>query len=137
MISLDKVVLEIFHFQILTLAGTVHSVLENGDVRVQFQNRTWTINQASLTKVAQHSKGDVVKVIDDMSTVYSLQEGHGGWVDDMALVSTCIISVLYIYMYIKKYVLCRHLVKLVGLLMSSLLAIPEYLSMVVFGPSIP
>ena len=30
---------------------------------------------------------DVVRVIDDMVQVYSLQDGHGGWNDDMALVN--------------------------------------------------
>ena len=30
--------------------------------------------------------GDVVRVIDDMALVCSLQEGHGGWNDDIALV---------------------------------------------------
>lgn len=32
-------------------------------------------------------RGDVVRMIDDMANVYSLQKGHGEWVDDMALVS--------------------------------------------------
>ena len=32
-------------------------------------------------------RGDVVRMIDDMAKVYSLQKGHGEWVDDMALVS--------------------------------------------------
>ena len=31
-------------------------------------------------------RGDVVRMIDDMAKVYSLQRGHGEWVDDMALV---------------------------------------------------
>ena len=31
--------------------------------------------------------GDVVRVIDDIAKVHNLQENHGGWVDDMALVS--------------------------------------------------
>ena len=34
------------------------------------------------------NNGDVVKVIDDMVLVHSLQSGHGGWNDDMALVSS-------------------------------------------------
>ena len=32
------------------------------------------------------SPGDVVRVVDDIATVHSFQESHGGWVDDMALV---------------------------------------------------
>lgn len=36
--------------------------------------------------VPQFSVGDVVRVLDDMSQVNYLQDGHGGWTDDMALV---------------------------------------------------
>lgn len=32
-------------------------------------------------------RGDVVRIIDDIAKVFSLQKGHGEWVDDMALVS--------------------------------------------------
>lgn len=35
--------------------------------------------------------GDVVRVIEDMSLVFSLQEGHGQWNDDMVLVRNDII----------------------------------------------
>ena len=48
--------------------------------------RKWTLNPAAITKVRQYSVGDVVKVIDDMVKVHDLQENHGGWVDDIALV---------------------------------------------------
>ena len=30
--------------------------------------------------------GDVIRVIDDIAKVHDLQENHGGWVDNMALV---------------------------------------------------
>ena len=50
-------------------------------------NRTWTLNVAAVTKVTQFSVGDVVRIIDDIAMVHDLQDGHGGWVDDMALVS--------------------------------------------------
>ena len=30
--------------------------------------------------------GDVVRVIDDMAETHRLQQGHGEWIDDMALV---------------------------------------------------
>ena len=36
--------------------------------------------------VPQFSVGDVVRMLDDMSEVHYLQDGHGGWTDDMALV---------------------------------------------------
>lgn len=69
--------------------GTVQSVLDSGDIRVRYpNNRTWTLNVAAVTKVTQFSVGDVVRIIDDIAMVHDLQEGHGGWVDDMALVST-------------------------------------------------
>lgn len=42
----------------------------------------------SLPQVPQFSSGDVVRILDDIATVHNLQEGHGGWVDDMALVSS-------------------------------------------------
>ena len=31
--------------------------------------------------------GDVVRMLSDMAEVYQLQQGHGEWNDDMALVS--------------------------------------------------
>lgn len=34
----------------------------------------------------QFNTGDVIRVIDDIAKVHDLQENHGGWVDDMALV---------------------------------------------------
>lgn len=71
--------------------GTVQSVLDSGDIRVRYpNNRTWTLNVAAVTKVTQFSVGDVVRIIDDIAMVHDLQEGHGGWVDDMALVRTSI-----------------------------------------------
>lgn len=48
----------------------------------------------SRPQVPQFSSGDVVRILDDIAAVHKLQEGHGGWVDDMALVS------IYIYIYI-------------------------------------
>ena len=38
-------------------------------------------------QTTQLTSGNVVKIIDDIATLHNLQEGHGGWVDDMALVS--------------------------------------------------
>lgn len=31
--------------------------------------------------------GSVVRVLDDIAKVHELQDGHGGWNDDMALVN--------------------------------------------------
>ena len=74
--------------QLLDQLGTVHNVLDSGDIRVRYpSNRVWTLNPASVTKVVQFAVGDVIKIIDDIALVHDLQEDHGGWVDDMALVS--------------------------------------------------
>ena len=43
-------------------------------------------------QVPQYGTGDVVKILDDIAMVHDLQEGHGGWVDDMALVSLLLLS---------------------------------------------
>ncbi len=40
------------------------------------------------SQVTQFAPGDVIRVLDDIATVHDLQESHGGWVDDMALVSS-------------------------------------------------
>ena len=43
--------------------------------------------------MASFKVNDVVRVVNDISQVHSLQDGHGGWSDDMALV-----SVVFAYM---------------------------------------
>ena len=40
-----------------------------------------------MFQVTNFSTGDIVQVIDDIAAVHNFQENHGGWVDDMALVS--------------------------------------------------
>lgn len=35
-----------------------------------------------------YQQGDLVQVIEDMVQVFSLQDGHGGWANDMSLVSS-------------------------------------------------
>ena len=40
--------------------------------------------------MATFKVNDVVRVINDISQVHSLQESHGGWSDDMALVRMCV-----------------------------------------------
>jgi hypothetical protein len=37
-------------------------------------------------QVELFNTGDVIRVIDDIAKMHDLQENHGGWVDDMALV---------------------------------------------------
>ncbi len=40
----------------------------------------------TLLPGSSHKEGDVVRLLDDMPQVYQLQNGHGEWNDDMALV---------------------------------------------------
>ena len=41
-----------------------------------------------FVQVELFNTGDVIRVIDDIAKVHDLQENHGGWVDDMALVGS-------------------------------------------------
>lgn len=95
--------------KILSEVGTVQTVLDSGDIRVKYpNNRVWTMNSDTVVKVSGHcllgkfqisvmicftfvqvehfKTGDVVRILDDIAKVHTLQENHGGWVDDMALV---------------------------------------------------
>ena len=38
-------------------------------------------------QIHSFSKGDVVEILEDVNSVRELQEGHGGWNDDMLVVS--------------------------------------------------
>ena len=127
--------------QCLDKRGTVHSVLESGDIRVNCAGRAWTMNPACLVRVNEghrevhrpftselpvnegeapkpvdtadketvpsstggsgqeeqiseldsqlgfhlFSKGDVIRVIEDIALCHELQQNHGEWNDDMAL----------------------------------------------------
>ena len=80
-------------------------MLDSGDIRVKYSGgRTYTINHNAITKVPRNpfqvyvnhycllqvtcfSTGDIIRVVNDIAAVHSFQENHGGWVDDMALVS--------------------------------------------------
>ena len=42
--------------------------------------------QVTDQEVEQFHVGDVVRILDDIAKVHNLQDDHGGWVDDMALV---------------------------------------------------
>lgn len=58
-----------------------------------------TIHAFLYFQVTQLSAGDVVRIVDDIATVHNLQENHGGWVDDMALVSAEQSRELHVYIY--------------------------------------
>jgi len=57
-------------FQIIGSVGTVHSVMDSGDVRVRFGNRTWTINPAALDKVFMFP---LIHVIHNHGCCFTLQ----------------------------------------------------------------
>jgi E3 ubiquitin-protein ligase mind-bomb len=77
--------------------GTVNVLLENGELLVRYPgNSLVQVNPAAAKKVdvPMFESGDVVRMISDMAEVYRLQQGHGEWNDDMALVSgTLLVSV--------------------------------------------
>ena len=45
--------------------------------------------QVTDHEVKKFCMGDVVRILDDIAKVHDLQDDHGGWVDDMALVGGC------------------------------------------------
>lgn len=52
------------------------------------------------TKVEEYKIGDAVRILDDIAKVHNLQENHGGWIDDMALVKKrASLSFSYHYCY--------------------------------------
>lgn len=65
--------------------GTIVQILFQGKTcRVQYTDgRTWSINRVALTRVHTFSTGDAITVLSDYNAVVDLQEGHGGWNDDM------------------------------------------------------
>jgi E3 ubiquitin-protein ligase mind-bomb len=65
--------------------GVVHSIMDNGDLRVSYGSRNWVLNPSALVKadVPRYKRGDVVRVMDDLTEVTKLQKNHGGWNDEM------------------------------------------------------
>ena len=52
LIELLPLLTHLFHRQMLGQVGTVHTVLDSGDLRVSYpNNRSWTVNPAAVTKV--------------------------------------------------------------------------------------
>ncbi|KAL3862390.1 hypothetical protein ACJMK2_008359 [Sinanodonta woodiana] len=65
--------------------GTVIELLFGGKtVRVQYvDSKVWAVNRQALVRVHSFSRGDAVEILDEYNAVKTLQEGHGGWNDDM------------------------------------------------------
>lgn len=66
--------------------GVVHSIMDNGDLRVSYGQNNWIINPSAVVKqdIPNYKRGDVVRVMDDLAEVTKLQKGHGGWIDEMS-----------------------------------------------------
>ncbi|KAK3588344.1 hypothetical protein CHS0354_040103 [Potamilus streckersoni] len=65
--------------------GTVIDLHFGGKtVKVQYEDaKKWTINKQALTRVHSFSNGQPVQILDSYNAVKELQEGHGGWNDEM------------------------------------------------------
>ncbi|XP_062617080.1 E3 ubiquitin-protein ligase MIB2-like [Saccostrea cucullata] len=65
--------------------GTIVQTLFGGKTcQVQYvDSRIWSMNRAALTRIHTFSQGEAVTVLSDYNAVRDLQDGHGGWNDDM------------------------------------------------------
>ncbi|XP_065929088.1 E3 ubiquitin-protein ligase MIB2 [Magallana gigas] len=65
--------------------GTIVQMLFQGkSCRVQYMNgKIENINRAALTRVHTFTQGEAVTILSDSTKVKELQDGHGGWNDDM------------------------------------------------------
>lgn len=71
--------------QCINEVGTVVKMLYDGKAaRVQYPDcKVWTVNRQALYRVHSFSPGEVITILADVNTVKELQEGHGGWNDEM------------------------------------------------------
>ena len=101
-----------------------------------------------LIQVELFNTGDVIRVIDDIAKVHDLQENHGGWVDDMALVGSvpihrnnnysailCFVVDSLSLIFLIFFLSCRLLARLVVWSGFSPLAMSEWWSTARHGPS--
>ncbi|KAL4220974.1 E3 ubiquitin-protein ligase mib2 [Mactra antiquata] len=65
--------------------GTVVRTLYEGRAaRVQYEDgKTWTVNRQALFRIHSFSVQEVVTILENINSVRELQEGHGGWNDEM------------------------------------------------------
>ncbi|KAK3101023.1 hypothetical protein FSP39_000330, partial [Pinctada imbricata] len=71
--------------QCIDTVGTLVQMLFQGKTcRVQYDDgKTWSLNRAALTRKHTFAQGEAVTIMKDYNVVKDLQEGHGGWNDDM------------------------------------------------------
>ncbi|XP_074606770.1 uncharacterized protein LOC141859796 [Acropora palmata] len=63
--------------------GVVQDFTSNGDVVVEYPDKSWRYNPKALTKIKQFKRGDEVLVKTDKNLVKELQNDHGGWYEAM------------------------------------------------------
>nr|XP_058964216.1 E3 ubiquitin-protein ligase MIB2-like isoform X3 [Pocillopora verrucosa] len=63
--------------------GVVQDFTTDGDVVVEYRDRSWCYNPAALTKIQKFKQGDEVVVKSDEHLVKELQKEHGGWNESM------------------------------------------------------
>ncbi|XP_066023099.1 E3 ubiquitin-protein ligase MIB2-like isoform X3 [Pocillopora verrucosa] len=63
--------------------GVVQDFTTDGDVVVEYRDRSWRYNPAALTKIQKFKQGDEVVVKSDENLVKELQKEHGGWNESM------------------------------------------------------
>ncbi|XP_064610755.1 E3 ubiquitin-protein ligase MIB2-like [Liolophura sinensis] len=66
--------------------GTVHHIMDNGDVWVQYDKWTkFRFHPGALNKAQMFSVNDIVRISGDVNKVKKEQKGHGGWNGLMAV----------------------------------------------------
>ncbi|XP_060077598.1 E3 ubiquitin-protein ligase mind-bomb-like [Ylistrum balloti] len=67
------------------LGTIVEMMFEGKIVRVQYEDgKVWTLHRSALTRRHTFTKNEAVKILSDSNTVMGLQDGHGGWNDEMS-----------------------------------------------------
>ncbi|XP_069113872.1 E3 ubiquitin-protein ligase MIB2-like isoform X2 [Argopecten irradians] len=66
--------------------GKLLKFSRSGDAVVEIGMNKWILNPDALVKVYDVDIGDIVRVSDDRKFVQTVQQDHGGWVDDMDMV---------------------------------------------------
>lgn len=64
--------------------GVVQKVMPSNQLMVMFgSGRPWVIYRQACTKISTVSKGDVIKVVEDISFLQRIQSNHGIWLEEM------------------------------------------------------
>ncbi|KAK3738857.1 hypothetical protein QZH41_015066, partial [Actinostola sp. cb2023] len=63
--------------------GKVHDFTKSGDVIVNYDGVKWRLTPTAITMVQRFNIGDKVLVSSDKKFVVEMQQGHGGWNENM------------------------------------------------------